>query len=319
MTNPRPVIPSETVANWQRIVDLIARLADVPASLVMRTHHPHHSVFVRNSDKEHPYDVGMRFTLNDKLYCYGVLKDGELTVEDAACDPKWADNDDMEHGMSFYVGYPLHWPDGRVFGTICVLDRRRNRTALLFREGLQEFARVIEADLKLLTEINRRTQLEAELQITLDELEKRVSDRTSELEEANIALRVLLSNVEGARDEYDAKILRQIKGLIIPHLSKLRRRLGADEAARTYLDLIESNLNSITASMSGKLTTLLESFTPSEQEVAQMIMQGRTTKDIARALSREPSTIEYHRNNIRKKMGLLKSGQNLRSTLLSIQ
>ena len=61
-----------------------------------------------------------------------------------------------KNGMSFYIGYPLKWPDGEVFGTICVLDRRRNKRALLFREGLQEFARVIEADLVLLDR-NRRT------------------------------------------------------------------------------------------------------------------------------------------------------------------
>ena len=71
--------------------------------------------------------------------------------------------------------------------------------------------------------------------------------------------------------------------------------------------------------MSGQLTTIFETLTPTEQEIAQMIMRGQTTKDIARTLSREPSTIEFHRNNIRNKLGLKRSGQNLRSLLLSIQ
>ena len=300
--------------------DLIAKLADVPASLVMRTHAPDHSVYVASQSDGNPYTVGQRFTLHEKLYCQGVLRrDGELVVEDALCDPDWSDNEDLEHGMRFYVGLPLKWPDGSIFGTICVLDARRNRKALYFREGLQEFSRVIEADLKLLTEINLRMQLEQKLQITLDHLEQRVGERTAALEEANTALRVLLGSMEQARHEYDDHIMRQIKGLVMPHLARLRSRLDGDLAAGAYLEMVEENLRAITAPMAGELTTVLEALTPAEQEVAQMIIRGQTTKDIARTLSRGASTIEFHRNNIRKKLGLQRSGQNLRSLLLSIQ
>ena len=85
MTFDETTIPESTIKNWQRIVDLIAKLADVPASLVMRTHAPHHSVFVASRTENNPYDVGLQFELNEKLYCYGVLRDGELVVEDANC------------------------------------------------------------------------------------------------------------------------------------------------------------------------------------------------------------------------------------------
>ena len=319
MANTDTKIPKATIENWQRIVDVIANIADVPASLVMRTRAPHHSDFVASETKDNPYQVGLQFTLNEKLYCYGVLRDGKLVVEDATCDPNWADNDDMEHGMSFYLGYPLHWPDGAVFGTICVLDKRRNRKALLFRDALLEFARVIEADLKLLVEIEARVRLEQQLQATLDKLEVRVDERTNELEEANTALRILLLNVEKARDEYDANILHQIKNLVMPTLNKLRIQLNEDARASAYLHLLEEGLKSITASMPDQLTTFFEHLTPSEKDIAMMIMSGQTTKGIACIMSREPSTIEFHRNNIRKKLGLNKSGQNLRSKLLSIQ
>lgn len=312
-------IPDETVENWQRIVNLIARLADVPASLVMRTHAPQHSVFVSSKTEKHPYDVGLCFRLNNKLYCHGVLENGELVVEDARHDPNWVDNDDMEHEMSFYVGFPLYWPDGSVFGTICILDKKRNRRALMFRDGLKEFSRVIEADLKLLVEADTRTRLEAQLQESLDQLETRVEERTVELEEANIALRVLLQSVEQSRDEYDKKIMRQIKGVVAPTFAKLRSLVKGNDPANAYLNILEENLKSITSLMSDEKADAFEALTPSEQDIAQMIMQGQTTKDIARILSREPSTIEFHRNNIRKKLGLRKSGQNLRSKLLSFR
>ncbi|MFC4667180.1 LuxR C-terminal-related transcriptional regulator [Seohaeicola nanhaiensis] len=318
---PRPEIPEDTLSNWQRMVDLIARAAGVPASLVMRTHAPDHAVFLASQGQDNPYEVGQSFVLHEKLYCQGVFRrDGELVVEDARCDPDWSDNEDLEiDGMSFYIGYPLHWPDGAIFGTICVLDRRRNRKALLFREGLRQFARLIEADLTLLSEIARRKLLERDLQVALDEMEARVEERTEELQEANTALRVLLDRVESNRRRYDGEVLRQIKGMVLPHLGKLRARLADDPAGQAYLALAEENLTSVTSSMSNRLSDVFERLTPSEQEIAQLIMRGQTTKDIARTLSRELCTIEFHRNNIRKKLGLRKSGQNLRSMLNAIQ
>lgn len=242
-----------------------------------------------------------------------------MIVEDATCDPAWADNDDLEYGMRFYAGYPLYWPDRTVFGTICVLDTKRNEKALLFLEGLKEFARVIEADLKLLVEVDARERLERQLQDSLDQLETRVKERTAELEDVNTALRVLLQSVEQSKEDYEKKVIRQIKGLVAPVIAKLRERVNCNEKACVYLDILEENLKTITSSMSDQLSDVIEELTPAEQEIALMVMRGQTTKDIARTLSREPSTVEFHRNNIRKKLGLLKTGQNLRSKLLSIQ
>ena len=187
---PLPEIPPQMLSSWQRIVDLIARLADVPAALIMQTDAPRHWVLVTSQTQGNPYEVGREFVLNEKLYCYRVIEDdSELVVEDALQSEEWHDNQDLEHGMLFYVGYPLKWPGGERFGTICVLDRNRNENALRFRDGLQEFARVIESNLLLLTEATERQRLQSELEGMLAELELRVANRTRELEEANTALR----------------------------------------------------------------------------------------------------------------------------------
>ena len=320
MSVVKPKIPEAMMAKWQRVVDLSAELMEVPASLVMRTDPPDHAVLISSKGDENPYLVGQSFELNPKLYCYSVLERcDELTVRNAYADPEWDDNQDLEHGMTFYVGYPLVWPDGAVFGTICILDKRDNDKALACRELLKAFRDVIEGDLELLAEAARRQDAEAELQVTLEQLEQRVANRTRELEEANTALRVLLSNVEASRAEFEEKILRQIKGLVLPHLAKLRLTLEEEDAASVYLDLVEVNLEQITSSFAGHLVTAFEALTPTETEIAQMILNGQTTKDIARALSRETSTIDFHRNNIRKKLGIEHRNVNLRRHLLSLQ
>lgn len=320
MMDDRPEIPDATIANWQRIVDLIARVAEVPAGLIMRTTAPRHAVVVSSVSEGNPYEPGQGFRLHAKLYCQGVFdRDGELVVEDAEAEPRWCDNEDLAFGMRFYIGFPLKWPDGTIFGTICVLDRARNERALLFREGLREFARVIEADLGLLTEIALRRHLESELQETLDELEQRVDARTRDLEEANTALRVLLSNVEQSRQDYDRQVRHQIKGLVMPHLLRLRSRLSGDAAGLAYLHLLEESLKSISANGADGLAEAFAALTPAELEIAQMVMAGQSTKDIARTLGRETSTIDFHRNNIRRKLGLQGSRQNLRTLLLSLR
>ena len=320
MSSEKPDIPEKMIAEWQRVVDLAADLVDVPASLVMKTDPPDHSVLVSSKGEQNPYAVGQSFVLNSKLYCYAVLeKCDELLVRDACNDPDWNDNQDLEHGMTFYIGYPLTWPDGTLFGTICVLDSRDNDKAVTYRELLKEFRRVVEADLALLVEVDRRTRVEAELQATLEQLEDRVARRTLELEEANTALRVLITNLETSRAEFEDQILRQIKGLVLPHIAKLRLTTNDGEPAAAYLDLLEDNLSKITSSFAGKLVDAFETLTPTEAEIAQMVMNGQSTKDIAKALSRETSTIDFHRNNIRKKLGIERRGVNLRSHLLSLQ
>lgn len=349
MAHQKPNIPNDVMAKWQRVVDLMATLVEVPSGLVMKTDLPDHAVLVSSrTDETNPYKVGQSFVLNSKLYCNNVLRDcAELIVTDARDDPDWSDNQDLEHGMVFYVGYPLVWPDGSLFGTICVLDRKENEKALLYRDLLVEFRSLIEGDLALLTEMEEKRVLQSALQTNLTLLEHRVVERTrdltianhglqkevarrakterallrreGELEEANTALRVLLSQIETSRMDFEEQILRQIKQLVLPHVSKLKKRAGQGRIDDQYLDLLEANLDTITSSFADRLVTAFENLTPTEIEVAQMVMAGKTTKDIAFIMSRETSTIDFHRNNIRKKLGIASRGSNLRRHLLSLQ
>ena len=82
---------------------------------------------------------------------------------------------------------------------------------------------------------------------------------------------------------------------------------------------MEANLKQVTSSFANRLADVMKSLTPAEAEIALMVINGQSTKDIARALSRDKSTIDFHRNNIRKKLGLRHRGVNLRSHLLSLQ
>ena len=104
----------------------------------------------------------------------------------------------------------------------------------------------------------------------------------------------------------------------MPHISKLRHLDAEHPLQSSYLELIEANLRNITTSLSSQMAETMDKLTPTEVEIAQMILLGRSTKEIASTLARGTSTIDFHRNNIRQKLGLQDRRKNLRQHLISL-
>jgi DNA-binding NarL/FixJ family response regulator len=55
-----------------------------------------------------------------------------------------------------------------------------------------------------------------------------------------------------------------------------------------------------------------------EIEVANLITEGKSTKEIAKLLNSTDRAIKFHRANIRRKLGLKKTSKNLATYLLSL-
>ena len=108
-----------------------------------------------------------------------------------------------------------------------------------------------------------------------------------------------------------------IRQLAFPHLEKLKlARLTGRQAA--YVQLLDEALSQITSQDVSSLSDLQRKLTSSEFQVAVLIRQGRTSKQLSEILSLSCRTIESHRKSIRKKLGLQHSKTNLRSHLASI-
>ena len=152
-------VPPDIVMKWQEIVDLLAELMHVPSALVMQVEPPSIKVFVSSESKGNPYEANETAPLNTGLYCETVIKNRRpLLVPDALQDEEWKSNPDIKLGMISYLGVPISWPDGAVFGTICVLDSKRNAYSALFLRLLLQCRDVLQADLKTLTTVS--SQLE---------------------------------------------------------------------------------------------------------------------------------------------------------------
>jgi len=155
-------------------------------------------------------------------------------------------------------------------------------------------------------------------------LEYRVAERTEELErktkelqELNTALEVLLQKRDEDRKDLEERLLSSVKELALPYIEKMKRNIK-DDKFRSYLNILESNLNNIISPFSRKLSAKYLDLTPSEIEIADLVKHGKSTKEIADLLNVSGKTVETHRVNMRKKLGITNKKANLRTYLLSL-
>lgn len=163
-------------------------------------------------------------------------------------------------------------------------------------------------------DITLRRRMEEELHRSHEELERKVQERTESLAEINAALRVLLNKRDEDKKALEDSMLQNVNGLILPYLEKLRAS-RLDERQQTYVDIMEKNCNDLVSPLLRSETNLL--LTPMEIQVANLVKQGKSTKEISGILSICEKTVSFHRDKIRKKMGLKKSKVSLRSHFAS--
>jgi len=161
-------------------------------------------------------------------------------------------------------------------------------------------------------DITERRQMEKNLLNRESELE----EKSRYLEEANTALKVLLEQREKDKKEIEENVLINVEKSLLPYLEKVKNSNNPKEQ-NTYLDILESNINSIASPFYRNVTLRNFNLTPKEIEIATLIKEGKSTKEIAELLVLSPRTIDLHRLNIRRKLGLKSKRVNLRSTLLS--
>jgi DNA-binding CsgD family transcriptional regulator len=154
---------------------------------------------------------------------------------------------------------------------------------------------------------------ETRLQQREDELEQ----QTELLQEANAALRGVLRQRDEDIKEVEQAILQNLEESILPNLKRLSRMPLEPESLR-LIDLIASGLTDIASPFLRSLSNLERMLTPQEIKIASLVKEGKSTKEIADLLNLSITTINFHRRNLRDKLGLTNTSTNLRTHLLSM-
>ena len=141
-------------------------------------------------------------------------------------------------------------------------------------------------------------------------------DSLKKLEEKNIALKVLLDHHKTVGKKVEEQVTINLKKTVFPYIDLLEQTLSG-ENGKKYLEIIKDHLSSLANSFTHKLSSPSFGLTPREILVANLIRQGKNTKDIAKLLGLAPRSIEAYRNNMRKKLHIKQRNINLRQYLLS--
>jgi DNA-binding CsgD family transcriptional regulator len=150
----------------------------------------------------------------------------------------------------------------------------------------------------------------------LKETASELKAKSLRLEETNSALQALLRNMEGAKRELEEDIVANIRILVMPHLKRLERREFAKDD-RSCIDAIASGLDRLASPFLRNLRQF--SLTPKEIQVARHVGDGLTTKEIVELMNSTKEAIDMHRHNIRKRLGINRKKENLRSYILSLR
>lgn len=148
----KPEIVASIINKWQYLIDTVAKIVNVPSGLIMRLNEDSIEVFMKSQTKGNPYEVGEEAKLIYGLYCETVIgTQKQLLVPDATKNVIWnKNNPDVDINMISYLGFPINWPDGEVFGTVCLLDNKENYFNQNFTDLLQTAKTFIETDLRLM-------------------------------------------------------------------------------------------------------------------------------------------------------------------------
>lgn len=185
--------------------------------------------------------------------------------------------------------------------------RFREMSASLIRGPAQEPAgfRCLARD------VTKRKLAEEALKKKDAELER----KSVSLVETNAALKVLLKQRGEDKVEFERSVVSNVRKIIVPYIEVLKESpLTADQ--HICVDIIEANLHNIVSPFLRNITLHHSNLTPKEFRVATLIKEGKTTKEIAAFFNVSLAAVNFHRNRIRKKLGVNDRRTNLRSHLL---
>jgi len=142
-------VPPDYLKKWQKTLNVVAEVLNVPAALVMRVWPEQIEVLVSSIGDDNPYEEHEKADLGTGLYCETVMATRQqLMVPNALEDPEWKDNPDVKLDMINYLGVPLVWPDNSIFGTMCVLDSQTRNYSTTYQELLWQLKDLIEGDFR---------------------------------------------------------------------------------------------------------------------------------------------------------------------------
>jgi DNA-binding CsgD family transcriptional regulator len=155
------------------------------------------------------------------------------------------------------------------------------------------------------------------LRETIKCLDEKVRRQAQKTVVVNQALKAMIDHRDLEKKTIEQTMVLNLKRYVFPYLEEIERlKMGSD--VKSYVSIIRSNIEQLIAPVSKRLSGAYLDLTPAEIKVADLIRQNKRTKFIAESLNTSSSTVEKHRNKIRKKLNILHKKVNLTTYLNSL-
>jgi DNA-binding CsgD family transcriptional regulator len=127
-------------------------------------------------------------------------------------------------------------------------------------------------------------------------------------------LKILLQQRDKDKREFEEWVTANVENVIMPYIGKLKKiGLGAEQSA--FVKILEANIKNITSSFSHRLSPRYMNLTFKELQIADLVKEGNSSKDVAMILNVSERTVDFHRKNIRRKLAIADRKTNLRTYL----
>jgi diguanylate cyclase (GGDEF)-like protein/PAS domain S-box-containing protein len=155
-SHSKPRVKKEMLNKWQEMLETLAKVMRFPVALIMRVEAEQISVQLTSEMENNPYRVGESERLGIGLYCETVMGENRtLLIENALKKGLWRNNSAVEFDIVSYLGMPISWPDGEIYGTICAVDQVEKEYSSVMRTVMIFMRDSIEKDLSLIIECDR--------------------------------------------------------------------------------------------------------------------------------------------------------------------
>ena len=145
-------------------------------------------------------------------------------------------------------------------------------------------------------------------------LKQRIRFQNQTLQEQEAALEVLMRRSDQAARRVAGDVQANLGASVAPLLARLKEK-SAGTPLRADIELLEARLAKITSPLISRLAAEARNLTQKEREIAALVLEGRTSKEIADHFGLTVKAVDFHRMNLRKKLNLEGSAQSLLSRL----
>jgi len=138
-------IDASVNVKWKGMLDLLSEITESPGAFVIRSNDLGEEAILKSCGKigmEHTADALMADAVQYSKKVISTHK--RLIVNNSLKSEEWKH---LPSGLTAYMGFPIVWPAGQIFGVICIIDKKETRFWNWSQQLLAQYAAIMQDDL----------------------------------------------------------------------------------------------------------------------------------------------------------------------------